>query len=145
MKKELIGTVEKLYIKKDKKRINKDFIIVDKLGVQDDKFYNKDINRSVLLTSISSYELAKKHNINIKYGLLDENILISCDIYKYNIKTQIIIGEVILQISQNCTICDHLNKIDEKLPELLKKDRGIFVKVIKDGIIKKNDKVFLLN
>jgi MOSC domain-containing protein YiiM len=54
-------------------------------------------------------------------------------------------GEVLLQISQNCTICDHLSSIDEKLPDLLKDDRGIFAKVIKGGVIKKGDEIYLLS
>ena len=32
-----------------------------KKGIVDDKFYGKNIDRSILITSISSYELAKEH------------------------------------------------------------------------------------
>jgi MOSC domain-containing protein YiiM len=42
-------------------------------------------------------------------------------------------------------MCDHLSKIDESLPTLLKDDRGIFAKVIEGGVIKKEDKIYLLN
>ncbi len=67
------------------------------------------------------------------FGSLGENILIDYNPYHLNAGDQLRMGEVVLQISQNCTICDHLSKIDETLPTLLKDDRGIFAKVIKGG------------
>lgn len=55
------------------------------------------------------------------------------------------VGDVILEITQNCTMCDHPSKIDKQLPTLLKHDRGIFAKVIKGGVIKKEDDIYLLD
>jgi MOSC domain-containing protein YiiM len=114
---------------------------LDKKGVMNDKFYNKDIERSVLISSIDSYELAKYHNIEMKYGELGENIIVDFNPYKFPSKFQIQIGGVILEISQHCTLCKSLSKIDSKLPKLLKNDRGVFVKVIKAGVIDKNSQV----
>jgi len=37
-----------------------------------------------------------------------------------------------------------LTKIDNKLPKLLKKDRGVFAKVLQIGTISQNDKVEFL-
>jgi MOSC domain-containing protein YiiM len=78
------------------------------------------------------------------YGALGENILIDYNPYDLAIGSQIQIGEVVLEITQNCTICNHLSFIDKTLPKLLKDDRGIFVKVVKVGVIKKRDKLYLL-
>jgi MOSC domain-containing protein YiiM len=99
----------------------------------------------VLITSEASYTLANDHNIQLPFGSLGENILIDYDPYHLNAGDQLRMGEVILEISQNCTMCDHLSKIDEDLPELLKDDRGIFARVVEGGVIKKEDEIYLLN
>jgi len=58
--------------------------------------------------------------------------------------SKISIGKVLLVVTQNCTICNHLSSIDKRLPSLLKDDRGIFVKVVEGGVIEKGDKICLL-
>jgi MOSC domain-containing protein YiiM len=79
------------------------------------------------------------------FGSLGENILIDYNPYHLTAGDQLRIGEVLLEISQNCTMCDHLSKIDENLPTLLKDDRGIFAKVIKGGVIQPGDEITLLS
>jgi MOSC domain-containing protein YiiM len=146
MTKKNIGKIITLFIsKKDQKqRVKKDEISLDSLGVKDDKFYNTDIQRSVLITSISSYELAKSKGIDMSYGALGENLLIDYNPYSLEIGTQLKIGEVILEISQECTLCNHLSKIDKAVPKLLRNDRGIFAKVINSGSIKIEDKLYII-
>jgi MOSC domain-containing protein YiiM len=119
-------------------------MIVDQQGIVDDKFYAKDINRSVLISSIESYNMAKSIGIDLEIGKLGENILINYNPYDLEAGTQIEIGEVILEINQRCTLCKSLTKIDNKLPKLLKDDRGIFSRVIKSGTIKIEDKIYII-
>ena len=142
-----VGKVISLFISVEgsSTRVEKESFELDPKGIIEDKFYNKNILRSVLLTTQESYELANEHNIQMPFGSLGENILIDYNPYHLNGGDQLRIGEVLLQISQNCTICDHLSSIDEKLPTLLKDDRGIFAKVIEGGVIKKGDEVYLLD
>ena len=135
-----IGEVLELFI--SKKSVDK--MLLDTKGVINDKFYAKDIDRSVLLSSIDSYRLAQHRDIELKYGELGENILIDYNPYRLKSGTQIQIGKATLEISQHCTLCKSLTKIDSKLPKLLKDDRGIFAKVIKAGEIKKRDKIYLI-
>jgi MOSC domain-containing protein YiiM len=140
------GIALKLFISvKNKARELKDELILDENGILEDKFYAKNIDRSILITSKSSYELAKKHQIDVEYGSLGENIFIDINPYKLSIGTKISIGEVILEITQNCTICNSLAKINPSLPEVLKTDRGIFAKSIKHGKIKTGDIIKVLN
>jgi len=141
-----VGKVLELFIsqKGSSSRTLREKLYLDSPGVVDDKFYNKDINRSVLISSLKSYNMAQEHNIAIEYGTLGENILIDYNPYNLPEGTQIKIGEVTLEISQSCTLCKSLTKVDNKLPKILKDDRGIFTKVIKSGFIHKNDKVALL-
>ena len=141
-----IGQVLELFIsKKDKsKRSSRTIIEVDRQGILDDKFYAKVTERSILLTSTESYALALSNNIEMPYGALGENILIDYNPYSLDIGSQIQIGEVVLEVTQNCTICNHLSSIDKTLPSLLKDDRGIFVKVVEVGFIEKGDKLYLV-
>jgi MOSC domain-containing protein YiiM len=146
MSKKSVGKVVKLFISKQgsQERTSKEVLEFDSKGVIEDKFYNKNIQRSVLLTSQDSYNLIKDNNIDVNYGILGENLLLNFNPYSLDIGTQLKIGEVILEISQACTICDHLASINKILPSLLKKDRGIFSKVIKSGFIKTDDKIYLV-
>jgi len=141
-----IGQVLELFISKkgNINRISKSIVELDMNGVTDDKFYAKDLERSVLLTTIESYGMAACKNIYMPYGSLGENILIDYNPYKLEIGSEIQIGEVVLEVTQNCTICNHLSSIDKSLPTLLKNDRGIFVKVVEVGFIEKGDKIYLL-
>ncbi len=139
------GIVTELFISvKNKERENKNEIVMDIEGILEDKYYNKEIDRSILITSIDSYILAKDNGIDIKYGSLGENILIDLNPYNLNFGDKLLIGEVILEITHNCTICNSLAKVDPNLPKILKTDRGIFAKTFKGGKIQKNDKVTIL-
>ncbi len=139
-----IGNILKLFLSsKDKKREDQETITLDTNGVIGDKFYNKNINRSVLIVSKNSYKLIEDNNIMAKYGDLGENILIDYNPYSLPMNTQLKIGNVILEISQNSTLCGHLSCIDKQLPKLLKNDRGIFAKVIQSGTININDSIYI--
>ena len=136
------GLVKELYFSvKNSDRENPQEISVDENGIHSDKFYAKDINRSILLSSYDSYILAKENGIEMLNGSLGENILIDMNPYSLVRGTKVYIGEVILEITQNCTICNSLAKVDKNLPQVLKSDRGIFAKAIKSGKIRKGDTV----
>jgi len=146
MSRQLVGKVSELFIslKGSKKRVSKKSISLDTFGIIQDKYHNTDIQRSILITSLTSYDLAQKHNITMPFGSLGENLFIDYNPYHLSSGTKLEIGTAILEISQNCTMCNHLSKIDKKLPTLLKHDRGIFAKVVQDGEIHYNDNIYLL-
>ena len=141
----LSGKILALFISKvgNSQRVPETKVFLDKNGIINDKFHDKDVTRSVLITSSQSYDLAKKYGINMPYGSLGENLLIDYNPYKLDSGSRLHIGDVILQISHNCTICNHLSTIDERLPKLLQHDRGIFAQVIQEGSIKVDDKIYL--
>lgn len=142
----LVGTVLKIFISNinTKRRASCEKILLDSGGIIGDKYHNIDKQRSVLLTSVDSYNLLQSHKINTTHGILGENLLIDYNPYLLKPGTILQIGTTHLEISQYCTICQHLSSIDKKVPKLLEKDRGIFAKVIKDGKITLNDKIFLV-
>lgn len=141
-----VGQVLSLFIsnKESSTPIKIKEIQVDTKGIIGDKHYDTDTQRSVLITSSQSYTLTKKHHIDIPYGVLGENLLIDYNPYALPVGTKLQMGHALVEISQNCTLCNHLSKIDKQLPKLLKNDRGIFAKVIREGSIKMGDKIYLL-
>lgn len=140
------GRVLELYVSvKDKdSRDIKEQIVLDEKGVIGDKFHGKNIQRSILITSKESYDLALQKGIEIPLGSLGENIMIDINPYSLTSGDKIQIGEALVEITNNCTICNGLSKVDSSLPDLLSDDRGIFAKTLNGGIIKKGDKVNIL-
>lgn len=116
----------------------------DENGIVGDKYYAKKVERSILITSKSSYDMAKDKATEIPYGYLGENIIVDINPYSMKPGEQIQMGEVVLEITNNCTICNSLGKVDSSLPKLLANDRGIFAKTLKGGNIRKGDIVKIL-
>jgi len=146
MKSYKIGIVEDLFISKEdiKDRLNQSEIVVDDSGVFIDKFYGKDVNRSILITSLNSYQIAANKGIKLNYGQLGENILVDFPLNKLHIGDKLQVSDVILEITQLCTLCEHLSCIDTDLPNILEKDRGIFAKVVDGGIIRPEDTIYCI-
>ncbi len=139
------GKILELFYSTNDNRVNTDELALDEKGVIEDKYYNKNIQRSVLITSYESYKLAASHGIDAPYSALGENILIDYNPYHLAPGARLVIGDLVLEISQNCTLCKSLAKVDARLPKLLKNDRGIFAKVISSGTIHKGDNIYLLD
>jgi len=138
------GKILELFYSTNDGRVNTTKLALDEKGVLEDKYYNKNIQRSVLITTQESYKLAASHGIDVPYGALGENILLDYNPYHLKPGTRLVIDDLVLEISQNCTLCKSLAKVDAMLPKLLKDDRGIFAKVISSGTIYKDNNIYLL-
>ncbi|MCB4752987.1 MAG: MOSC domain-containing protein [Sulfurovum sp.] len=141
-----VGTIYALFVSQEglSKPITKADILLKKQGILEDKHYGSIPERTVLIASLESYKIVKnKTGIEMTHGYLGENILIDYNPYHLLSGTQLHIGTVVLEISKNCTLCNHLAALDKRIPKLLKKDRGIFAKVVEEGSIKIGDKVYL--
>ena len=114
-------------------------------GIINDKFAGKDLNKTVMIVGINSYDLAKQFDISMEFGSLGENILLDFDPHQYEVGTIFAIGESQFQITENCTICNHLSVFGKDLPKLLKDCRGLYCKILKSGKIIKNDFVYLVD
>jgi MOSC domain-containing protein YiiM len=130
--------------KENKIRKEMQSIEIDEKGILEDKFYGKDLQRTILISSVDSYELMKENGIEATYGSLGENIVVDINPYKLANGTKIEMGETIVEITQNCTICNSLAKVHEDLPQLLQNDRGIFAKTYKSGKILVGDIIRIL-
>lgn len=112
-------------------------------GIEHDKFAGKNENRSVMIIGQNAYDIAKENGIVLPKGSLGENILLDFNPHLLKIGTVFIIGDVEFEITQSCTICKHLAVFDERLPQLLAKDRGLYCKILNNGNVVKNTKVNL--
>jgi MOSC domain-containing protein YiiM len=140
-----VGNVSSLFYSPPGGRTRIDTFDLDCKGIVDDKHYNKNSDRTVLIASLESYTLAKQQDIDLAYGYLGENVLIDYNPYHLTAGSRLKIGKVTFEISQLCTLCKSLTKIDSKLPKLLKDDRGIFAKVMEPGSLKEGDDIYLLD
>ena len=140
-----VGNVSSLYYSTVNGSAPASELALDTKGITVDKHYNKNIERSVLIASLDSYAIAKNHGIDVPYGALGENLLIDYNPYHLHAGARFKIANVVLEISQHCTLCKSFTKIDVRLPKLLKDDRGVFAKVIKSGSIKESDDIYLLD
>jgi len=140
-----LGCVKQLFVATKSSRVSKTKIEVDTKGIINDKFYDKNTDRSILFSSTSAYDLMQKQGFQASFGALGENIIVDFNPYDLDIGTQIHIKDVVLEITALCTLCNSLKKIHDKAPELLKNDRGVFAKVIKSGTITLNTPIYILN
>ena len=145
MPKKILANVVELYVtaSSDEPRVIKDELQLENEGVVGDKFYGKDMNRLILITSLDAYKMVKEKDIDIEHGSLGENILVDGSIKNLKLGDRFNVGDVTLEITQNCTLCNGLSKINSKLPKLLKDDRGVFAKAVTCGRIKKGDIVYI--
>jgi MOSC domain-containing protein YiiM len=98
MDEKLLGEIKRLFVTTEESREIKESLDIDLDGVYEDKFKGKDLQRSILLVSTKSYELAKQNGIDIADGDLGENILVDFDPYLLESGTKLQVGDVILEI-----------------------------------------------
>ena len=141
MKKEL-GIVKEIFsAKKDSSGLPRPVVeslnLIDGYGIENDKFANDDLNKTVMIVGQNSYDIAKENDMNLKFGSYGENILLDFDPHTLEVGTILDIGDTSIEITERCTICNHLSVFGAKLPKLIKKHRGLYCKILKGGVINK--------
>lgn len=112
--------------------------LIEGFGIENDKFAGKKLEQTVMIVGTKSYEIALQNGIKLEFGSLGENILLDFDPHELNVSDEIFIGDSVIQITQICTVCNHLSVFGEELPLLLKNHRGLYCKILKNGIISKD-------
>ncbi len=118
--------------------------LIYEFGIKDDKFAGEDEKKSVMIVGKHAYDLVKENEIDIEYGSLGENILLDFNPHDYNVGTKFQIGEAVIEITQACTICNHLTVFDDDLPIIVQDCRGLYCKIVKGGDILVNMPVELI-
>lgn len=112
--------------------------LIEDYGIENDKFAGKKLDQTVMIVGLKSYEIARENRIDLEYGSLGENVLLDFDPHDFSVGEQFTIGESKIEITQVCTVCNHLNVFDKNLPDLLRNHRGLYCKIVKSGIIQKD-------
>ena len=112
--------------------------LIKDYGIENDKFAGKKLEQTVMIVGLKSYEIASQNGINLEFGCLGENVLLDFDPHSLEIGTNLVIEDSIIEITQVCTVCNHLAVFNENLPLLLKGHRGVYCKIIKSGIVSKD-------
>ena len=102
------------------------------------KFLLPILISTVLISGCKNPFEAKDKGIDLEFGCLGENILLDFDPHTLKVGTNLIIGDAIIQITQVCTVCNHLAVFDESLPLLLKGHRGLYCRIVDNGIVSKD-------
>jgi len=118
--------------KREKLELIKDY------GIKNDKFALKNLEQSVLIVPIDAYDITQKEGIELEFGSLGENILVNFNIMDLDIGTKLKIGKATVQITQKCTMCNHLAIFDKKVPKLVRNHRGVYCKILESGEIVKD-------
>lgn len=119
--------------------------LIKGFGIKEDKFAGDNENKTVMIVGKYTYDLANENNIELELGSLGENILFDFNPHDYHAGTIFEVGDTQIQITENCTICNHLSVFDDELPILVQDCRGMYCKILKAGEIKKDSVVKLIN
>lgn len=112
--------------------------LIKNYGIEFDKFAGKNLDQSLMMVGLKSYELSKSFGIPLVFGSLGENILTDFDPHNFEVGTIFQINKAKVQITQICTVCNHLSVFDKDLPKLLKNHRGVYCKILESGKLTKN-------
>ena len=149
MKKELGCVIEIFSAHKDSKGlprpIVKELMCIENYGIQNDKFANDNLDKTVMIVGLKSYDIAKENGMELAYGSYGENILFDFDPHEFELGTIFDVGDVYLEVTEKCTICNHLSIFGAHLPKLIKKHRGMYCKILEGGVITKSSHVRIKN
>ena len=143
MKQNIIGKVEEVFsaVKGSsglpRPKVEK-LVLIEGYGIKNDKFAGNELHKTVMIIGLKSYEMAKENSIDLKQGSYGENILFDFDPHLLDVSQRLQIGDATLEITEKCTLCNHLSVFGAKLPKLIKNHRGLYCKIIKGGVITKN-------
>lgn len=118
--------------------------LISSYGIEFDKFAGIDEDKAVMVVGKYAYDLALENGITLKEGSLGENILLDFNPHDYKVGTIFQVGDSLLQITQACTICNHLSVFDKSLPLLIKNCRGLYCKVLEGAEVSKGSFVEVL-
>jgi len=113
-------------------------VLIEGYGIKNDKFAGDVLDKTVMIIGQNSYDIAKENGIDLIHGTFGENILFDFDPHLLHVGDKIEAGEAILEITEKCTVCNHLSVFGAKLPKLIKAHRGLYCKILKSGEISRD-------
>ncbi len=113
-------------------------ILIEGYGIKNDKFAGDELHKTVMIIGLKSYVMAKDKGMDLVKGSYGENILLDFDPHTLGVGERLQLGDSIIEITERCTLCNHLSVFGSKLPKLIKNHRGLYCKIIKGGEITKD-------
>jgi len=110
-------------------------------GIIGDKFAGRDLDQTVMIVGRRAYDLAEEAGIDLEPGSLGENLLLELDPHRLPVGTRLQIGTAVIEVTEACTLCNHLRIFDRRLPKLVRHDRGVYCRIIASGIVYPGDSV----
>ena len=111
-------------------------VLRENYGIENDKFAGDELHKTVMIIGLKSYMMAKEKEMVLEFGSYGENVLFDFDPHLFEIGDRLQIGDSVIEITEKCTLCNHLSIFGAKLPKLIKNHRGLYCKIIKSGEIK---------
>ncbi|HIJ59223.1 MAG TPA: MOSC domain-containing protein [Nitrospirae bacterium] len=120
--------------------------VVENKGIAGDAHASSNWHRQLSLLAIESIEKMQKLGLNVKEGDFAENITTEgLDLLSLPLGTRMKIGnDVIGEVSQIGKKCHNKCAIYEQAGDCVMPKEGIFIKVMKGGIIKKGDEIEIM-
>ncbi len=111
-------------------------VLVKNHGIENDKFAGDELHKTVMIIGQKSYDMAKEEGIELQRGSYGENILFDFNPHTLQVGDRLQIANALIEITEKCTLCNHLSVFGAKLPKLIKNHRGLYCKIINGGEIK---------
>lgn len=136
----IAGTVKHIYSATDSgqslpRPVAEKLVCIEGHGIRGDKFAGADLEKTVMIIGQRSYDMAEEAAIRLAPGSLGENILLDFDPHDFIYGTRFKIGDAVLEITDDCSLCKHLSMFDPALPKLLMHRRGRYCKILEGGTI----------
>ena len=113
-------------------------------GIFEDNNYDSDQDYVMMLTCQKSYDLIEEAELVIEQGVLMENILVDIDLYGLKKGSVIELGDTLLEVTGPCESYGYLMALAPELPDIIKGNRGLFVRPLDHGNIAVGDEVNVL-
>ena len=110
-------------------------------GILGDKFAGKALDQTVMIVGQRAYDLARDAGIDLVPGSLGENLILDLDPHLLPVGAQLRIGSAVIELTEACTLCNHLSVFDRRLPKLVRHDRGVYCRIITSGTVHIGDGV----
>ena len=118
--------------------------IISGFGIEFDRFAGQEEHKAVMVVGKIAYDIARENGMDLEHGSFGENMLFDFNPHDYEVGTIFKIGNTVLEITEKCTICNHLSVFGKKLPYLVRDCRGLYCKVIEGGHVEKDMEIEIL-
>ena len=125
-------------------RMGVDDMDCDQNGIMGSRDYEDGTEHSMVLICKKSYDIIEEAELVLDQGVLMEDIYVDVDLYHLKKGSLIEIGEVILEVTGPCEDYRYLYAFAPELPDLIRGQRGLFVKPVDYGQMSVGNEVNIL-